>query len=96
MKYDLYAIGQRALNARLNKNIQQKEISQTLGISQATYSRFENGQCDMPLSLVMKLCDYLGVSVSWLINEDNVPRLTDNERLELEKYKHFLISQRKK
>jgi transcriptional regulator with XRE-family HTH domain len=96
MKYDAYEIGLRAYNMRQGLSKKQSEISDILGISQATYSRFETGQGELPLSKVIKLCDYLGVSVSWLIGEKSLPQLTDSERLELEKYKNFLISSRNK
>lgn len=92
MEYDAYEIGNRAYNARHNMNIKQSEISEALGIHQATYSKFENGRYDMPLSEVIKLCNYLGVSVSWLIGEKSLPRLTDSERLEVEKFINYTIS----
>jgi transcriptional regulator with XRE-family HTH domain len=96
MEYNAYEIGQRARNIRVNKNIKQGELSETLGIAQSSYSRFENGLYDMPLSEVIKLCDYLGVSVSWLISEKSIPRLTDSERLDVEKYINYVISTRDK
>jgi Predicted transcriptional regulators len=96
MKYDSFEIGMRAFNMRENKNMKQSEISQALGIHQATYSKFENGRYDMPISQVIKLCDYFGVTVSWLIGENSLPHLTDSEKTELENYKKYLISKRTK
>lgn len=96
MKYDAYSIGQRAFNARHNKNIKQKEMSEVLDIAQSSYSRFENGQYDLPLSKVIQLCDYLGISVSWLVNEPGAAKLTEQELIELEQYKNYLISKRNK
>jgi transcriptional regulator with XRE-family HTH domain len=96
MKYNAYEIGLRAYNARHNKNMNQAEISEALGIGQSSYSRFETGQGELPLSKIIELCDYLGITVSWLVGENNIPQLTDNERLELENYKNYLISKRTK
>ena len=96
MKYNAYEIGQRARSARNNKNIMQKELSEMLGIGQSTYSKFENGEYDMPLSEVVRLCEYLGISVSWLIGEKGLPRLTDYEALEVETFMQFLISKRRR
>jgi transcriptional regulator with XRE-family HTH domain len=96
MKYDAFAIGMRALNVREDKKIIQYEISQALGIHQATYSKFENGRYDMPISEIIKLCDYLDIQVSWLIGENGLPYLTENERIELDKFLKYLISKRNK
>lgn len=94
MKYDPIGIGTRALNARKNKNMAQTEISEALDISQAAYSKFENGTYDMPLSKLLKLCDYLNISLFWLVGDNNLPQLTDAERLELDNYIKFLIIKR--
>jgi transcriptional regulator with XRE-family HTH domain len=97
MEYNAYEIGTRAYNARINLSKKQSDISTALGISQSKYSRFECGKGSLPLSEIIKLCDYLGVSLIWLIgaNDDN-PKLTEQERLDLEQYKKFLISKRDK
>lgn len=94
MKYDAVAIGNRAYEARKNKNIKQNDMSAALGIAQSSYSRFELGQYDIPISKLMLVCEILDISVSWLIGEDIIPQLTDRECLELENYKKYLISKR--
>ncbi len=96
MRYNAYEIGQRARAARNNKNIMQKELSEILGIAQSTYSKFENGEYDIPLSELIRLCDYLGISASWLIGEKGFPHLTDYEALEIETFMQFLISKRRR
>jgi len=96
MKFDAYETGLRAYNARISLSKKQSDISESISISQAKYSRFESGKCDMPLSDVVKLCDYLGISISWLVGEPYEPGLTDQERVELEKFKNYLIGKRKK
>ncbi len=95
MKYDAFEIGLRAYNQRISLSKKQVDVSQAIGISQAKYSRFESGLSDMPLSNIIKLCDYLGVSVSWLIGEKNTPGLTDSERLEVEQFIKYIKSKRK-
>lgn len=95
MNYDAYTVGRRACAMRKNKNIKQTEISEMLDIGQSTYSRFENGEGDLPLSKVFKLCDYLGITVSWLVGE-KISKLTEQESTELEQYKNYLISKRNK
>ena len=95
VEYDGIAIGNRAYTARNNKNLKQKTISAELGIHQATYSKFELGQYDIHLSELIKLCEILDISISWLLGSDSVPQLTDSECLELENYKKYLIGKRK-
>lgn len=96
MDYDAYEIGLRAYNVRLSLSKKQSDVSEKLNISQSTYSRFESGKYDMPLSQVIKLCNYLGVSVSWLIGEQTLPQLTSSESLEIEKFSRYLIEKREK
>lgn len=96
MQYDAYKIGNRARDARENKNMIQFELSEALGIHQATYSKFENGRYDMPISELIKLCDYLDISVAWLIGENTLPYLDVNERIELNKFLKHLMSKRNK
>jgi transcriptional regulator with XRE-family HTH domain len=96
MEYDAFSIGMRALSLRENKYMKQTEISKALGIHQATYSKFENGRYDMPISEFIKLCNYLDVSVSWMVGENNLPYLTESERIELDKFIKYLINKRSK
>lgn len=93
--YDRIAIGNRAYSARTNKNIKQSEMGEALNIHQSTYSKFENGRYDIPLSELIKLCNYLDISMSWLIGE-NITQLTENEFIELEQYRRYLINKRNK
>lgn len=95
VEYDKYAIGNRACGVREKKNLKQEDISKALGIHQATYSKFENGRYSLRTSQLIELCNILDVSVSWLIGEDSLPQLTDEERLDVENYIKFIISKRK-
>jgi len=95
MKYDEIAIGNRAYIARKSKNLKQIELSNALGMHQATYSKFENGRYDISLSELVKLCSFLDVPITWLLGVDIIAGFTDSECLELEKFKKYLISLRK-
>jgi len=67
MGRNLVDIGDRAYSARVNKRIKQEHLSESLGIAQSSYSRFENGTYDMPITKIMELCDLLDISVMWLL-----------------------------
>ncbi len=94
MQYDSVSIGNRAMSARTNKNLTQKNVASVVGVHPATLSKFELGQHDLHGEQYIKLCNYLGISVSWLLGEDSIPGLTDSERLEVEKYIRYIKSNR--
>lgn len=52
----------------------QKMIMKYLGITQATYSRYENGERQIPINLLAKLADYYGVSVDYLLGLTENPK----------------------
>ena len=59
-------------NQRIRNKFTQNEISKKLDISQNYYSSIENGerQKDLDLSLVVKLAEILGVSINYIIEEE--------------------------
>ncbi|MDF2636856.1 MAG: Helix-turn-helix domain [Pelosinus sp.] len=67
MGYNIKEIGDRAYRARAKQRIKQSHVCEVLGIAQSTYSRFENGQADLPVTKIMTLCDVLGISPMWLL-----------------------------
>ncbi|HIY39146.1 MAG TPA: helix-turn-helix domain-containing protein, partial [Candidatus Agathobaculum merdigallinarum] len=52
---------------REDRDIKQKEIAAYLGIAQNTYSNYENGVRDFPLSLLIKLSRYYNVNLEYLL-----------------------------
>ena len=52
---------------RKQKNVSQVEISQLLGITQSSYSRYEAGLRDIPNDVLSKLADYFGVSIDEIL-----------------------------
>ena len=58
-----YYIIQAMINARVDQNITQKELSARTGITQADISRIENGTRNPSLSMVKKLARGLGMQL---------------------------------
>ena len=58
-----YDIIQAMINARVDQNITQKELSARTGITQADISRIENGTRNPSLSMVKKLAQGLGLQL---------------------------------
>jgi transcriptional regulator with XRE-family HTH domain len=67
MGNDIKDIGDRAYRARTRQRIKQSHVSNALGIAQSSYSRFENGTYDLPISKIVVLCEVLGISINWLV-----------------------------
>ena len=58
-----YDIIQAMINARVEQNITQKELSLRTGITQADISRIENGTRNPSLNMVKKLAQGLGMQL---------------------------------
>jgi transcriptional regulator with XRE-family HTH domain len=58
-----YDIIQAMIDARVSRNITQKELSARTGITQADISRIENGTRNPSLSMIKKLAQGLGMQL---------------------------------
>lgn len=56
---------------REDRDLKQKTIAEYLGVSQQTYSNYENGRRDVPLWAVLKLSKYYKVSTDYLLGADS-------------------------
>lgn len=58
---------------RKDANLTQRAIAGKLGVSQNYYSEIENGckQADLNLSIVTNLSEILGVTVDYIIQQEN-------------------------
>lgn len=59
-----YSIGRKINELRLVKKISQDDIASHLGMSRQRFSRIENGQTDVSYSMLLKIADFLAVSVN--------------------------------
>ena len=69
-------INMKTLNAiirelREDNDIKQETIAKYLGISQQTYSNYENGRREIPIEVVKKLAEYYKVSTDFLLRSEN-------------------------
>lgn len=55
---------------REDRDIKQKVIAEYLGVSQQTYSNYENGHREIPIWAVKKLSEYYKVSTDYLLSAD--------------------------
>ena len=66
MRYEILKF-ENIRNLRLDNGYTQKQIAQMLGISQNTYSQYENGQRQVPIPVLIRLAEYYNTSVDYLL-----------------------------
>ncbi len=59
---------------REDRDIKQKEIAAHLNVSQNTYSQYETGVISLTAEVLVKLADYYGVSIDYLLDRTNNPK----------------------
>jgi len=57
----------RLRDLREDKDLKQKDLAEYLKIHQSTYSDYELGELNVPVSALHKLADFYGVSVDYLL-----------------------------
>ncbi len=60
---------------REDNDIKQKDIAKVLNVSQNTYSQYETGVIALTAEILIKLADFYGVSVDYLLDRTNNPEL---------------------
>lgn len=66
MRYEIMRF-ETIRDLRIDNGYTQKEIAEYLHIKQNTYSQYEIGVLNYPISVLMKLADLYGVSVDYLL-----------------------------
>ena len=59
-----YELIQAIIDARINNNFTQKQLSEKTGITQADISRIENGSRNPSISMVNRLANALGYKIT--------------------------------
>lgn len=63
----------RIRELREDKNLSQKKMGEILSCSQRVYSDYERGVLDIPTEILLRLADFHGVSVDFLLNRTDNP-----------------------
>lgn len=58
-------------NLREDNDKTQTELAAYLHVKQTTYSKYELGKINIPIEVFIKLADYYGVSVDYLLGRTN-------------------------
>lgn len=54
-------------NLRKDNNKTQKELAAYLNMTQTNYSKYELGKINIPIEVFIKLADYYGVTIDYLV-----------------------------
>lgn len=65
------AIGSYIARKRKEQNLTQEQLAETLGVSNKTISKWENGKCMPDYSIIQKLCDALHVTLPELMDGED-------------------------
>jgi len=57
----------RVRDLRTDKDMNQTQIAQILGMSQTGYSKYETGENDIPTSILINLAEYYHTSVDYIL-----------------------------
>ena len=61
----------RLRDLREDRDLNQTQIAQTLGMSQTGYSKYETGENDIPTQVLIRLAEFYGTSVDYLLGLTN-------------------------
>ncbi len=57
-------------NLREDHDKKQQELADYLNIKQTTYSKYELGKINIPIDVFIKLADYYGVSIDYIVGRN--------------------------
>lgn len=66
---------QNLKNIREDNDVRQKTLAEHLGVSQNTYSQYENGIISISPEMLIKLGDYFDVSVDYLLGRTSKKKM---------------------
>ena len=61
----------RLRDLREDRDLNQTQIAQMLGMSQTGYSKYEAGENDIPTQVLIRLAEFYGTSVDYLLGLTN-------------------------
>lgn len=59
---------------REDRDLTQKQIAEHLMCDQSLYSKYERGEREIPLNLLIKLADYYNVNIDYLVGRSSVSK----------------------
>ena len=66
-------IYERIKALRVDKDLSQKELADILNVTRSAYSNYENGNREVPLTLLIQLSRFYKVNLEYLLGLTDVP-----------------------
>lgn len=63
---------QRLRNLREDRDLSQTKIAEYLSMSQTGYSKYETGENDIPTSVLIRLAEFYGTSIDYLLGRTDI------------------------
>ena len=60
---------------REDNDLRQSDVAKVLNVSQNTYSQYETGVIALTADVLIKLAEYYGVSIDYLLDRTNNPNV---------------------
>ena len=69
LNYNIYGdvMYKRIRDLREDKDLTQTKVAKILGMSQTGYSKYETGENDVPTHILIKLANFYGTSVDYIL-----------------------------
>lgn len=64
----------RIRDLRLDADLNQTQIARILNMSQTGYSKYETGENDIPTQVLIKLANYYGTSIDYILGQTDNPK----------------------
>ena len=61
----------RLRELRESMDMSQRQVAEILEMSQTGYSKYETGENDIPTHILIKLADYYGTSIDYILGRSN-------------------------
>ncbi|EAC2770898.1 TPA: helix-turn-helix transcriptional regulator [Listeria monocytogenes] len=98
-------VNEMIVNLREKRNISQRELANRIGINKSVMNRIESGERDIRAHELEAIANYFDVSTDYLLGREEFNNsdllaahidddLTEDERIEIEKYLKFIRSQK--
>ena len=63
-------------NLREDNDKKQQELADYLNIKQTTYSKYELGKINIPIEVFIKLADYYGVTIDYIVGREPLKKIS--------------------
>lgn len=65
---------QRLEDLRVDHDLTQQDVAELLGCKREVYRRYEKGIRTIPVDFLMRLADYYGVSIDYIVGRNNTKK----------------------